>query len=71
MEPAEHIISEGILADMPIGQLGSGESGEVDIGLCFLSFGRFDIRVDVRIPGSGHGSKAGTGWLSAIVVDTD
>jgi hypothetical protein len=69
MEPAEHVISEGVLADIPVGCLGSGESADVEIALCFLSFGRFDFRVDVQIPGTPSDSgKAGTSDLGAIVT---
>ena len=67
-EPAEHVISEGIVAGIPMGRLESGETGAVEMGMCFLSFGRFNIRVDVRIP-SQNGSKVGTGQISAIIAE--
>jgi len=69
MEPAEHTISEGVLTDIPIGRLESGESLEVETALCFLCFGRFDIRTEVRTLGMARGSRAGTGQLTAVVVD--
>lgn len=70
MEPMEHIISEGVLSDIPLGRLGCGESTEVETGVCFLSLGRFQIDAEIRCVGSGSGdSAAGLGQLGAVVRD--
>jgi trafficking protein particle complex subunit 9 len=68
-EPADHIILEGALADIPIGRLGCGESRELEMAVCFLSFGRFEIKVDVRVSGSVDGGKVGTDGLGAVVKE--
>lgn len=48
MEPSDHMVYEGVLSELPVGQLESGESREVDIAVCFLAFGRFGISAEVR-----------------------
>jgi hypothetical protein len=69
MEPAEHVIAEGVVTGMPIGRLQSGDSKDIELALCFLCFGRFDIRAEVRILGTDrNGSKAGTTQLIADVL---
>jgi hypothetical protein len=65
MEPIEHIIYEGILSDVPVGRLERGESREVDITICFLSYGRFEIGAEVQ--GLGVSGRAGVGQLTADV----
>jgi hypothetical protein len=70
MEPSEHIIYEGVLSDLPIGRLESGESREVETPLCFLSYGRFEVLAEIRILGGLRiGSGAGIGQLIAIVQE--
>ncbi|KAK0459779.1 TRAPP II complex [Desarmillaria tabescens] len=43
MEPSEHVIYEGVLNDIPVGQLEGGTSFDITIPLCFLAYGRFTI----------------------------
>lgn len=68
LEPSEHVIYEGVLNDLPIGRLESGESREVENGVCFLAFGRFYISAHARIVGVPRAdARAGSGRLTAIV----
>lgn len=68
MEPAEHVIFEGVLAGLSLGRLESGESREVETPLCFLAYGRFEVVADVRTFGIAQPhNKAGLGQLTAIV----
>lgn len=68
MEPGEHVINEGILSDMPIGQLEGGTSGEIETALCFLSYGQFEIGAEVRRLGSPRAEgRLGIGRLRAVV----
>ncbi|KAF8212193.1 TRAPP II complex [Mycena galopus ATCC 62051] len=60
-----HVIFEGLLKDVPIGRLESGESREIETGLCFLAYGRFEISAEARVIGSPESK--GTGRLTAMV----
>lgn len=68
MEPTEHIVYEGIISELAAGRLNAGESREVDIGICFLAYGRFEISAEVRSFGHARSDiRAGIGRLVAIV----
>lgn len=67
-DPPEHIIYDGVLSDIPIGRLESNESRSVDIVICFLAEGQFDVSSQLRIVGVAHeDSAAGIGQVRAIV----
>ncbi|KAG6832127.1 hypothetical protein H0H87_002439 [Tephrocybe sp. NHM501043] len=69
MEPAEHVGYEGILNELALGRLESGESREIDAAICFLAMGQFEIFAEVRsfdAPRSDT-TRAGIGHLTAIV----
>ncbi|KAF8077925.1 TRAPP II complex [Lyophyllum atratum] len=68
MEPSEHIIYEGVLTEMAVGRLGSGESREVDTAICFLAYGHFEISAEVRSFDSPRSdTRVGVGQLIAVV----
>jgi hypothetical protein len=68
VDPADHIIYEGILSNIPLGRIESGETGEVETAVCFLSQGRFEICAEVHILGAPRSErKAGVGQLRAVV----
>ncbi|RDB21392.1 hypothetical protein Hypma_011623 [Hypsizygus marmoreus] len=68
MNPSEHVVHEGMLAELPVGRLESGESREVDISICFLAYGRFEISAEVRAFDSRQlDTRAGIGLLVAVV----
>jgi hypothetical protein len=72
MEPSEHVVYEGVLADLAVGELNSGECREVETALCFLAHGRFEISAEVRaFQPSRVESRAGVGQLVAIVRGID
>lgn len=48
----EHIVYEGVLTDLPVGQLQSGETREIVTCLCFLACGRFEVLAKVRSLGT-------------------
>ncbi|KAJ7449836.1 TRAPP II complex [Mycena latifolia] len=64
-QPSQHIIFEGLLRDVPIGRLESGESREVETGLCFLANGRYEISAEAKIV--GFAESKGMGRLTAMV----
>lgn len=71
-DPAEHIIYEGVLSDLPVGHLQSGESREVETPLCFLSYGRFELAAEVRALDLSYAeSRAGFGHLVVDVLETE
>jgi len=68
LHPAEHIIYEGVLTNIPLGHLDSGESRELEMAVGFLSQGRFEIRAEVRLLGAPRSERiAGVGQLRALV----
>lgn len=68
IDPADQVIYEGVLTNIPLGHLEPGESREVETAVCFLSLGRFEIRADVRILGASRSQReAGIGQLRAVV----
>ncbi|KAG6900876.1 hypothetical protein C0993_009994 [Termitomyces sp. T159_Od127] len=73
LEPSDHVVFEGVLSELAVGRLESGETREIDTAICFLSKGRFEISAEVRsyeIPWSDT-SRAGIGHLIAIVRSGD
>jgi hypothetical protein len=69
MNPAEHIIYEGIISSIPLGHLKAGEIRELETAVAFLSHGRFEMRAEVRILGAPRSErKAGIGQLKAVVL---
>ena len=46
--PSENLVYEGVLTDLPVGELQSGETREIVTSLCFLACGRFEILVKAR-----------------------
>ncbi|KAJ6547608.1 TRAPP II complex [Mycena capillaripes] len=64
-QSSPHVIFEGLLKDVPIGRLESGESLEVETGVCFLAYGRFEISAEAKVV--GFTESKGTGRLTAMV----
>ncbi|THU80824.1 hypothetical protein K435DRAFT_972612 [Dendrothele bispora CBS 962.96] len=67
IDPVEHVIFDGVLNDIAIGRLESNESKEMEMALCFLSYGRFEIVASARCIGSSNMQGQGIGRLSAMV----
>ncbi|KAJ7452373.1 TRAPP II complex [Mycena galericulata] len=65
LQASQHLVFEGLLRDVPIGRLESGESREVETGLCFLAYGRYEISAEAKVVGSTESK--GTGQLTAMV----
>ncbi|KAF8894639.1 TRAPP II complex [Infundibulicybe gibba] len=68
-DPPEHVIHEGVLSDLSVGRLGSGESRTLETALCFLANGRIELGAVVRARGSDPpvNIRAGAGCLTAIM----
>ncbi|KAL0581718.1 hypothetical protein V5O48_000300 [Marasmius crinis-equi] len=67
LEPAEHIIYDGVLDDIPVGRLDSDETQELDFAICFLSHGRFDVTAMAKVAGDPHEHEKGIAHLACIV----
>ena len=72
LHPFQHVIYEGVLTSVPIGELKQGESREVLLPICFLCSGRFDIRAQVGMIDSGTSERGVSyGSLTAILGRPD
>jgi hypothetical protein len=69
VEPAEYVVHEGIMSDLPVGRLESGECRDVAITLCFHTFGHFELSVQVQSFGTTE-SRVAKSHLTAIVTDS-
>lgn len=70
MEPSEHVIYEGVLNDIPVGELKSGASFDITIPLCFLAYGRFTIWATANtFRGKTRERVQGLAQLTAIVTE--
>jgi hypothetical protein len=67
--PNEHVLYDGVLSDIPVGKLESGEEREVEFGVCFVSEGRFDVRAEAWVVdgAADEDSKVGGGEVRMFV----
>lgn len=72
LSPADYVLNEGILSDIPLGRIESGATGSIEMGLCFVACGLFNIVAEARCI-TGHQSygfeRAGMGELRISVRD--
>jgi hypothetical protein len=68
VEPAEYVVHEGIMSDLPVGRLQSGETKDVTMTLCFHTFGHFELSVQVQSFGTTE-NRVATSHITAIVTD--
>lgn len=66
-DPAEQILLEGVISDMAIGKLKPEETKTVEVPLCFLCTGRFEIGAEIRIIGALKDSRAGASRICISV----
>ncbi|PPR08068.1 hypothetical protein CVT24_010529 [Panaeolus cyanescens] len=72
ISPADYVVYEGVLSELAVGRLKSGETRELSISLCFLSLGRFDISARVRCTEGADGeSRVVRAHKTVIVRRTD
>ncbi|PPQ83346.1 hypothetical protein CVT25_003985 [Psilocybe cyanescens] len=68
--PSEYIIYEGVLTDLPVGRLESGESREITTSVCFLASGHFEISALVRgFGGATTDSRVARAHITAILKE--
>jgi len=68
-EPEKHVIYQGVLQGVPLGEVHSGETRKLETAICFVSCGRFELRAQVEILGAPHGELAGSGHITVLVED--
>lgn len=68
-EPEKYVIYQGILQGIPLGEVESGETRELEMAICFVSCGRFELRTQVEILDAPHGELAGSGHVTVLVED--
>lgn len=66
-DPADQVLSEGVSSNIAIGKLVPDETKAVEVPLCFLCTGRFEIGAEVRIMGALKDSRAGTSRICISV----
>lgn len=68
-EPEKHVIYQGVLQGIPLGEAHSGETKELEMAICFVSCGRFELRAQIEILGAPRGELAGSGHITVLVED--
>lgn len=58
-DPAEQVLSEGVSSNIAIGKLKPDETKAVEVPLCFLCTGRFEIGAEARVMGALRDSRVG------------
>lgn len=66
-EPERHVIYQGVLQAIPLGEVQSGETEELEVALCFVSCGRFELRAQIEILNAPRGELAGSGHVVVLV----
>lgn len=70
VDPADHVIQEGVLSEVPIGRLETGEEREFEAPLCFVACGRFRVQVEARaVDGAVGGAKVGSATLKVVASE--
>jgi len=68
-EPEKYVIYQGVLQGIPLGEVESGETEEMEMAICFVSCGRFELRGQVEILNGARGELAGSGHITVLVED--
>ncbi|OAX44681.1 hypothetical protein K503DRAFT_795305 [Rhizopogon vinicolor AM-OR11-026] len=67
VDPAEQVLSEGVLSNMALGKLESEETKTVEVPFYFLCTGRFEIGAEVRILDEPKNRRAGASRIRISV----
>jgi len=68
-EPERHVIYQGVLQGIPLGEIQSGETRELEMAICFVSCGSFELRAQVETLNTPRGELAGSGHVTVLVGD--
>ena len=70
MEPAQHILFEGVLSDIPVGRLDVAQTQEFELPVAFVSCGRFEITAEaVLVNGPQARTRLSRSQLRALVQE--
>lgn len=68
LDPFQHVLAEGVLSDIPVARLESGQVYEFETPVTFVSCGRFELSGVIQDPGhTGDTDRLGRGLLKAMV----
>ncbi|KAF9075275.1 TRAPP II complex [Rhodocollybia butyracea] len=67
LDPHELVIHDGVLCNIPVGRLEAQESRELEVSVCFLCHGRFEILASARVLVGGSSSGTSSARLIAVV----
>jgi hypothetical protein len=67
--PEEHVLLQGSPTGIMLGRVESGQSQVIEVPLCFLSVGYFEIAVEVRVIGDKR--RTGVARLWTAVKEDD
>lgn len=68
LDPAQYVLYEGVLSDIPVGRLSNGQSYSFDTPLTFVSCGRFELSGVITDPRHvADSDRLGSGTLKAVV----
>ena len=68
LEPADHVIFQSELVDIPVGRLAKGESYDIETPITFIACGRFDFSAEVyTLAQSGESKQVGHGKMRIYV----
>lgn len=67
--PGEYVLFDGMMSNVPVGRVKSGETRHMDFGFCFVTEGLFDVRATVAIvtQRGSTTSRTGEGGLRVLV----
>ena len=68
-EPEKYVIYQGVLQGVPLGEIQSDEIRQLEVAICFVSCGRFELRAQVETLDGARGELAGSGHVTVIVED--
>jgi len=69
LDPSQHVIAQGVLKEIPLGRVRSGEASEVHTPVAFVSCGKFELAADVYASWEPAGLQhVGQGRLNATVM---
>ncbi|KAH7103873.1 TRAPP II complex [Auriculariales sp. MPI-PUGE-AT-0066] len=70
LTPVDYVLVEGVLTDIPVGRVQSGETTTLDMGMCFVAAGSFDIAAEARSLVENGFQQVGTGEF-VVLVESD
>jgi len=68
LDPGDAVVHDGVLSDIPVGEIGSGDSKTVTTGLCFIASGTFEVSARLRCAQEAEGASV-RAYITAVVAE--